>query len=129
MQHTQKDAYPIHPEPPKGRKNVYDFHELQVDLGQRVLRNTVKDITKDLVGFNYTFLRLLLEADGNLIPYATIADTVRDGTVGLLTEKQIMDRKSGLIGLLKEQLQISESVADAFIEGKGGYRISRTVYE
>jgi hypothetical protein len=116
--------------PPKRHADgMYKFKELEIDMKGRVLRNIVTDQQKDLSGFQYQFLNALIVASGTLVEHDAMAKAVRDGTVAKLTPKEVADRKSKFVKMLKEELGISESTAEALIQGKDGYRINRKIYE
>ena len=108
---------------------MYKFKELEIDMKGRVLRNIVTDQQKDLSGFQYQFLNALIEAGGTLVEHDAMAEAVRDGTVAKLNPKEVADRKSKFVKMLKEELGVSESTAEAVIQGKDGYRINRKIYE
>lgn len=111
------------------QKGMYMFKELQIDLFGRVLRNVTNDKQEELAGFNYQFLKILIDAGGELVEYETIAEAIRGDTVTKLNKKEVMDRKGTFIRMLKDRLQLSETTIEELVQGKEGYRINRKIYE
>lgn len=116
------------PQTPIHAPRMYTLNELQIDLEGRVLRNVQTGDEHDLSGFNNDFLNVLISAKGALVTYDLIAQAAKT-TVGTISPKSVMDRKSSFITMLQNELHISEDTCVELIQGKRGYRISRKIYE
>lgn len=107
----------------------YIFNDLVIDLKARALRNNFLGKERDIAGFEYAFVKTLIEANGELVTYAEIAEAAKDGTVDTMTDKEVMDAKSRFTTMLKKELQLSEATCEQIVLGKSGYRINSKIYE
>lgn len=114
--------------PTAATTEVYTLNELQINLPSRVLLNIKTGDEHDLSGFNYDFLSTLIAAKGALVSYESIAKAAQT-TVGTISSKSVMDRKSAFIKMLRTELGISAETCDELIQTTDGYRISRKIYE
>lgn len=102
------------------------LNELEIDIENKCLINNQTKQEKDISGAHYVFLKVLIDARGGLVSYSEIAEKME--TVSKLTEKEVMDRKSNFIRMLKDNLQISDTTCKELIRGKKGYRISKNIF-